>query len=80
MMFDDPGHYSNVEWMKRSTISLSRPWWPQRCALTNKWLWIKPAMLVRRLLTGPGEPVVIDHWFEPKAYTLQSIKGWDINI
>lgn len=68
---------TDADWLERSFVSTARPWWPQRCCITNKWLWIRPAVLVRRIITGPGDPVVIDHWVAPWAYTLQTLKGWD---
>lgn len=69
--------WTDAAWIERSSIWLTRPWWPHRCTLTNKWLWIKQAILVRRVITGPGTPVIIDYWIEYKAYTLQCLKGWD---
>ena len=75
-IFDNGHLFTNTEWLERSQVRSSRPWWPKRCTVTKKWLWIKPAMLVRRVITGPGTPVVIDHWIEPKAYTIQTLKGW----
>lgn len=65
------------QYLDRSYIELVRAIWPQRCAITNKWLWIKPAIRVRTVFTGPGTPILIDRWIEPKAYTLQCLKGWD---
>lgn len=76
-IFDNGHLFTNTEWLDRSHISLTRPWYPKRCVLTKKWLWIKPAMLIRRVITGPGTPVIIDCWIEPKAYTIQTLKGWD---
>lgn len=73
--FDSTG--IGQHWMDLSHIQLCRPWWPKRCLLTDKWLWIKPSIRVRRVFTGPGTPVVQDHWMESKAYTLQCLKGWD---
>lgn len=76
-MFNDPGHRNNAEWLKLSAVNQLRPWWPRRCAISGKWVWIKPAIRVRRMITGPGDPVIIDHWVEAKTFTFQSLKGWD---
>lgn len=74
----DRGHlFTNTEWLARSQVCTLKPWWPQRCLLTKKWIWIKAAIRVRRVITGPGTPIVVDHWIESKAYTLQCLKGWD---
>lgn len=67
---------TDAEWLDRSIVLTTRPWWPRRCTVTNKWLWIRPAVRVRRIITGPGDPVVIDHWVESRAYTIQTLKGW----
>ena len=64
-------------WIDLSQIQLRRPWWPEKCLITDKWLWIKPAIRIRRVFTGPGTPAIQDHWVEPKAYTLQCLKGWN---
>lgn len=75
--FSSYSTYSNQEWLERSMIWSARPWWPQRCIVSNKLLWLKKAVLVRRVITGPGTPVVIDRWVESKTYTMQTLKGWD---
>lgn len=69
--------HSDAEWISLSQICTLRPWRPRRCCVTNKWLWIRPAVLIRRVITGPGDPAVIDHWVDSRAYTLQTLKGWD---
>lgn len=49
---------------------------PRRCALTNRWLWQEPAIRLSRSITvsGPGGPVHVEHWVDPKEYTLFLLK------
>ena len=68
---------TDQDWLEHSQVRVLRPWWPQRCLITNKLLWIKQAVLVRRVIPGPGDYAVVDRWFEHRAYTLQCLKGWD---
>lgn len=69
--------WTDRQWIESSHVSLCRPWWPQRCIITKKLLWITPALCVIRIITGPGMPIKEIHWIEPRAYTLQCLKGWD---
>ena len=55
---------------KNNRVTTAIPLWPRRCAITGKWLWIKPAIRTRRLLTGPGDPIDVICWAEPKSYTM----------
>lgn len=55
---------------RRNSVKRLRPLLPKRCCLTNKWLWLKPAVRTRRILTGPGDPIVLEHWIAAPAYTL----------
>lgn len=68
---------TDAEWLDRSQVRVLRPLWPRRCLITNKLLWIKPAVLIRRVIPGPGDYAVIDHWINHRAYTLQCLEGWD---
>jgi hypothetical protein len=36
--------------------------WPRRCYNTGRWIW-GLAMRGRRIITGPGEPVLEDRWY-----------------
>lgn len=69
--------HTDQEWIDLSNVREARPWWPQRCCVTNKLLWLKKAVLVRRVITGPGFPAVIDNWVDARAYTIQTLKGWN---
>lgn len=47
---------------------------PRRCALTHRWLWQEPAVRLTRTTTGPGTPVQVIHWVDPKEYTMYMLK------
>jgi hypothetical protein len=71
-----------VEWgriinmhLKQAHWKLSRPLWPRRDTLTNKWLWVKPAYLGTRIITGPGEPVIEYYWMSRDDFLIWNLKG-----
>lgn len=53
---------------------MARPLWPRRDALSNKLLWLKPAMKGVRIITGPGTPVVETYWVDPEEYLMYKLK------
>lgn len=48
--------------------------WPRRCYNTGRWLWLETAMRGRRILTGPGEPIVQDRWYDSNEALIMLIK------
>lgn len=74
MNMDDYWHEHMSMYYKWSTWKMSRPLWPRQCNLTGRWLWIKPAMLGTRIITGPGTPVMEYYWVEPEALMLNRLK------
>ena len=61
-------------YFKRAKWTEARPLLPRRDTLTNKWLWIKPAMKGTRIITGPGTPVVETYWVDREEFLLYTIK------
>lgn len=72
--FNDYWHDHQSFYYKRSTWQVARPWWPRRCNLTGRWLWLRPAMLGTRLITGPGTPVEERYWVDANELMLHKIK------
>ena len=48
--------------------------WPRRCFNTGRWLWLETAMRGRRILTGQGEPIVEDRWYDSNEALIMLIK------
>jgi hypothetical protein len=49
--------------------------WPRRCYTTGQWLFMELAMRGRRVITGPGEPVIEDRWFHRNEAIIKMLKG-----
>lgn len=48
--------------------------WPRRCYNTKRWLFLTTAMRGRRIITGPGEPIVEDRWYDSNEGLIMMIK------
>lgn len=60
--------------LSRSTVELKWSLWPRSCYSSGKLLWLTRAYRARRLITGPGEPIVEDRWYECNELLLLKIK------
>ena len=49
--------------------------WPRRCYTTGQWLFMETAMRGRRIITGPGEPVIEDRWYNKHEAIIKMLKG-----
>jgi hypothetical protein len=59
----------------RATWDLKWVVWPQRCEITGRRLW--PGTLAyrgRAVWTGPGEPVVEEHWHDRQEHLIWQLK------
>lgn len=63
-VFDRRGH-----WSRR------RSWWPRRSCVSGHWLCFRTCHRHRLVITGPGEPVVIDSWISEQEYLWFVLKG-----
>lgn len=52
-----------------------RAWWPVTSSVSGDWLWLTRCWRHRVILTGPGEPVTIDHWISDNEYLWLALKG-----
>jgi hypothetical protein len=48
---------------------------PRRCYNSGKWIWLETAMRGRRIITGPGEPITEDRWYNSNEALIMMIKG-----
>jgi hypothetical protein len=47
---------------------------PRRCYTTGQWVW-GVAMRGRRIIGGPGDPVVEDRWYHRHEAIIKMLKG-----
>jgi hypothetical protein len=59
---------------KRARWDLKFTWWPRRCALSNKWLWLELAYRGVAVWLGPGSDAVEVKWADRQEYLIQQLK------
>lgn len=59
----------------RAKWKLAFVWWPSRCDITDKRLWLCMAYRGTAMWTGPGDPVYETRWHEKNEHLIWEIKG-----
>jgi len=67
---------TNQEHLLRSHIKLCWSLWPRSCTVSKRLLWFTQAYRARRIITGPGEPVVEDRWYSTEEFLILKLKGY----
>lgn len=67
---------TDQEHLACSTAELRRVWFPRSCYRTKKLLWFCQAIRARRIITGPGTPVVEDRWYDQHEFLILKLKGY----
>ena len=63
------------EFYRRAYWQLKFVWWPRRCDLSDKRIWLKRAYRGIRVITGPGEPVYEYRWLTKESFTVAALGG-----
>lgn len=50
-------------------------WFPKKCHITDKILWLKRAYMQTAMWTGPGDPLFEYRWYDKDQFLLARIKG-----
>lgn len=58
----------------RANVELKFSFWPRKCYESKKRIF-GPAYRARRIITGPGEPVVEDRWLAKDEYLWGLLSG-----
>ncbi len=65
----DGAFYMRAQWELKWVV------WPQRCLISRKLLWPgTQAYRGRAVWTGPGEPVIEEHWHERHEHLIWQLK------
>jgi hypothetical protein len=67
---------SDADHLSKSTVDLRWSWWPRRCHRSKQLLWFCLAYRARRIITGPGEPIVKDRWYNTDEFLILKLKGY----
>ena len=49
-------------------------WRPRRSAITGRWLWLRQVYEGIRMITGPGDPVIMFRYHEPVEHLIWQLK------
>lgn len=52
-----------------------RAWWPVQSSVSGDWLWLTRGYRNRFMITGPGEPIVVDYWLSSEEFVWLTLKG-----
>lgn len=63
------------DFRRRATWRYRFCWWPQRCFVSNRSIWLKRAVQGQVVWTGPGDPILEQHWLDKDEYIIGKIKG-----
>lgn len=64
--------YSNSYWGLDWNLKFA--WLPHACILTGKIIWLKYGYYGTRLLTGPGEPIMLEFWHSKNEHLIWTLK------
>ena len=67
---------SDLDHISRSVVQFERSLWPRRCTISNRSLWFRWAYRARRIITGPGDPIVEDRWYDRNEFLILKLKGY----
>lgn len=71
------GSWTNVQMYDafddRATFDYKTSFIPRRCYKTKRWLW-GLAVRGRRIITGPGDPIIEDRWYHRHEAIIMMLK------
>ena len=60
--------YGKAKWKLKFAL------WPRRCAISNKWIWMKRGYEGTAIWTGPGDPVFEYNWHSIDTHMIYELK------
>lgn len=59
---------------RRAVWQLKFVWWPRRCNLSQRWIWLCWAYQGTAIWTGPGDPVYEFRYHTPTEHLIWQLK------
>jgi len=59
----------------RAVWYLKFAWWPHRCSLTGRLIWLRSGYQGTAMWTGPGDPVFERRWISRDQFLLAKLMG-----
>lgn len=67
--------YGESVWRDRAIWQLNFCWFPKRCHITKRFLWLKMAYCGTVMYTGPGEAVLDFRWHDMDEHLIWLLKA-----
>jgi hypothetical protein len=68
--FDEVSNfYRKAGWQRKFTF------WPRRCWISNRIIWLQYAYKGTAVWTGPGTPAIEHQWHSAKEHIIWKLKG-----
>ena len=71
-----PDDYDDQRFLSRAYINLKWCWWPQRCHVSGRWIWLTQAYRAMYVITGPGDPCIWFRWYSREEMLVLKLKGY----
>jgi hypothetical protein len=71
-----PDTYNDQRFLSRAWTHLKFVWWPCRCHVSGRWLWLTHAYRADYVITGPGEPASWTRWYSSTEFLILKLKGY----
>ena len=75
MPLDKSMYYQKNDFVNQAIWYVKFAWWPQRCWISNRLIWLELAYKGTAMWTGPGDPLFEYHWVNKNEYLVAKIKG-----
>lgn len=67
--------YGESMWRDRAVWSMMFCWFPVKCHITKRFMWLKMAYCGTLMFHGPGEPVTDFRWHDPEQHLIWLLKS-----
>jgi hypothetical protein len=71
----DPEVQSYDPFWDRARPELKFSYLPRKCVESKKIIWLSKAYRYRRIITGPGDPIIEDRWVSKEEAILKILRG-----
>lgn len=71
-----PEYYSNERFLSRAYLNLKWCWWPRRCHVSGRWIWLTHAYCADYIISGPGDPAIWTRWYSREEMLILKLKGY----
>ena len=75
-LYTMPDDYNDKRFLSRAYRNLKWCWWPRRCHVSRKWMWLTHAYCADYIISGPGDPAIWTRWYSREEMLVLKLKGY----